>query len=85
MPMELTDSLKPLLIETAKSLKGSARRFFMAPTVKELGPGGQQRAARELRWGRMTIRIGFSKTETLFTPYADWGEWASTSSNILTF
>src|SRR5215813_10954643 len=58
MPMELTDSLKTLLIETAKSLKGSARRLFMARTVKELGPGGQQRAARELRWGRMTIRKG---------------------------
>jgi len=56
--MELTDSLKTLLIETAKSLKGSARRLFMARTVKELGPGGQQRAARELRWGRMTIRKG---------------------------
>ena len=56
--MERTDSLKTLLIETAKSLKGSARRLFMARTVKELGPGGQQRAARELRWGRMTIRKG---------------------------
>jgi hypothetical protein len=56
--MELTDSLKTLLIETAKSLKGSARRLLMARTVKELGPGGQQRAARELRWGRMTIRKG---------------------------
>jgi hypothetical protein len=58
MPMELTDSLKTLLIETAKALKGSARRLFMARTVKELGPGGQQRAARELRWARMTIRKG---------------------------
>jgi hypothetical protein len=56
--MELTDSLKTLLIETAKALKGSARRLFMARTVQELGPGGQQRAARELRWGRMTIRTG---------------------------
>ena len=56
--MELTDSLKTLLIETAKSLKGSARRLFMARTVKELGRGGQHRAARELRWGRMTIRKG---------------------------
>lgn len=56
--MELTDSLKTLLIATAKALKGSARRLFMARTVKELGPGGQQRAARELRWGRMTIRKG---------------------------
>ena len=51
MPMELTDSLKTLLIETAKSLKGSARRLFMARTGKALGPGGPQRAARALRWG----------------------------------
>src|SRR4030095_4047861 len=58
LPMELTDSLKTLLIETAKSLKGSARRLFMARAAKELGPGGQQRAARELRWGRMTMRKG---------------------------
>ena len=56
--MELTDSLKTLLIETAKSLQGSARRLFMARTVTELGPGGQPRAARELRWGRMPIRTG---------------------------
>ena len=54
--MELIDSLKTLLIETAKSLKGSARRLFMARTGKALGPGGQQRAARALRWGRMTMR-----------------------------
>ena len=56
--MELTETLKTLLIETAQSLKGSARRLFMARTVKELGHGGQQRAARELGWGRMTIRKG---------------------------
>jgi hypothetical protein len=64
MPMELTDSLKTLLIETAKSLKGSARRLFMARTVKELGPGGQQRAARALRWGRMTIRKGLRELDS---------------------
>jgi hypothetical protein len=44
--MELTDSLKALFIETVKALKGSARRLFMAQTVKELGPGGQRRAER---------------------------------------
>ncbi len=56
--MELTASIQTMLIATAKALKGSARRLFMARTVKELGPGGQQRAARELGWGRMTIRKG---------------------------
>ena len=56
--MELTHSLKALFIETAQSLKGSARRLFMARTVQELGSGGQQRAERELGWSRMTIRKG---------------------------
>jgi Rhodopirellula transposase DDE domain len=62
--MELTDSFKTLLIETAKSLKGSARRLFMARTVQELGRGGQQRAACELGWGRMTIRKGMHELDS---------------------
>jgi hypothetical protein len=62
--MELTDSRKSLFIETAKSLKGSARRLFMARTVKELGAGGQRRAARKLGWGRMTIRKGLHALES---------------------
>ena len=65
--MELTNSLKSLCIETAKSLKGSARRLFMARTVKELGAGGQRRAERELGWGRMTIRKGTHELESGFT------------------
>lgn len=56
--MELTDSLKVLFIETSKVLKGSARRLFMARTVKELGPGGQRLAERALGWNRITIRKG---------------------------
>ena len=62
--MELTDSVKTMLIETAKSLKGSARRRFMARTVRELGRGGQQRAARQLGWGRMTIRKGMRELDS---------------------
>ena len=65
--MELTDSLKSLFIETAKSLQGSARRLFMARTVKELGARGQRRAERELGWGRMTIRKGTHELESGFT------------------
>jgi len=65
--MELTDSVKSLLIETAKSLKGSARRLFMARTVKELGSGGQRRAASDLGWGRMTIRKGTHELESGLT------------------
>jgi hypothetical protein len=62
--MELTDSLIALFIDTAKTLKGSARRIFMARTVKELGPGGQRRAERELGWSRVTIRKGTHELES---------------------
>ena len=53
--MEFTDSLKTLFMDTARSLKGSTRRLFMARTVKELGPGGQRRAERDLAWSRVTL------------------------------
>ena len=64
--MELTDSLKALFIDTAKTLKGSARRLFMARTVKELGSGGQRRAERELGWNRLTIRKGTHELDSGF-------------------
>ncbi len=62
--MELTDELKSLLIDTAKQLKGSGRRFFMARTVKALGSGGASRAERELGWNRTTIRKGMHEVES---------------------
>ena len=65
--MELTDSLKTLFMETAQSLKGSARRLFMARTVKELGPGGQRCAERELGWNRGTLRKGTHEWQSGFT------------------
>ena len=64
--MELTDSLKTLFLETVQSLQGSARRLFMARTVKELGPGGQRRAARELGWNRGTLRKGTHELQSGF-------------------
>ena len=65
--MELTEELKDLLIDTAKQLKGSARRLFMARTVKTLGPGGASRAERELGWNRKTIRKGMHEVESGIT------------------
>jgi hypothetical protein len=65
--MEFTDSLKALFMDTGRSLKGSARRLFMARTVKELGPGGQRRAERELGWSRVTIRKGTHELASGFT------------------
>ena len=56
--MELTDSLKALVVHTAQSLQGSARRLFMARTVTELGPGGPRQAERALGWNRGTLRKG---------------------------
>ena len=64
--MELTDSLKTLFMETAKTLKGSDRRLFMARTVKHLDPGGQRRAERELGWNRITMRKGMHELESGF-------------------
>ena len=62
--MELTDSLKALFIDTAKTLKGSARRIFMARTVNEFGTGGQRRAERDLGWSRVTMRKGTRELES---------------------
>jgi Rhodopirellula transposase DDE domain len=56
--MELTEEVKELLIKTAKELKGSACRLFLARTVRALGKGGQRRAEQELGWSRERIRKG---------------------------
>src|SRR6266571_5666014 len=61
--MELTEEIKALLWNTAKDLKGSARRLFMARTVQALGEGGQRLAERELGWNRETIRKGMHELE----------------------
>src|SRR5215471_3440645 len=63
MIMELTDVVKALLLNTAKDLKGSARRRFMARTVQAFGEGGQRLAERELGWNRGTIRKGMHEVE----------------------
>ncbi len=61
--MELTEEVKALLLNTAKDLKGSVRRMFMARTVQALGEGGQRLAERELGWNRGTIRKGMHEVE----------------------
>ena len=62
--MELTKSMVILLQETAKALKDSARRVFMARSVKELGKGGQRQAEQKLGWDRSTIRKGMHELES---------------------
>ena len=61
--LELTDSLKALLQETAERLKGHERRRFMAQIVDEVGVGGQRLAERELGWNRGLIRKGKREVE----------------------
>jgi len=61
--MELTEALKTVFIETAKTLKGAARRIFMARAVKTMGWGGAQQAENELGWNRGTIRKGLQELE----------------------
>jgi len=65
--MELTTNLKTLFVETAKRLSGHERRRFMAQTVRELGPGGQRLAERDLGWNRRTIRKGLHELDSGFT------------------
>jgi hypothetical protein len=65
--MELTDDLKVFLGETAGTLKGSARRVFMARAVRDLGEGGQRRAERELGWSRVLVRKGRHELESGIT------------------
>ena len=62
--MELTAELKTTYIETAKALKGSEGRVFMARIIKSLGYGGQNLAEKELGWCRNTIRKGMSELES---------------------
>jgi len=65
--MELTDEFKVFLSETARTLKGSARRVFMARAVRNLGAGGQRLAERELGWNRATVRKGRHEVESGIT------------------
>jgi len=54
--MRPSPEMVPVLIDTAKALKGSQRRRFMAQTVKAMGRGGQVWAEAHLGWNRGTIR-----------------------------
>jgi hypothetical protein len=57
----------PVLIDTAKALKGSQRRLFLAKTVAAMGRGGQVWAEAHLGWNRETIRKGMHELRTGMT------------------
>jgi len=65
--MELADEFRSVFIETAKVLKGSDRRVFMARVVKALRRGGHRYAEEELGWNRGTIRKGTRELESGFS------------------
>lgn len=65
--IQLTDSLKKLLKETAHQLKGAAKRKFIAQTVVALGHGGQSLAERELGWNRVIIGKGIKELNSGIT------------------
>lgn len=60
----LEASLRETYKETAKLLKGSERRKFMAKIVRSLGRGGQRYAERELGWNRGLVRKGEQELAT---------------------
>jgi hypothetical protein len=57
-------AIKNLLQETAKSLKGHARRLFMARTVQEVFEGVPYRAEQEMGWNRTTIIKGMNELQS---------------------
>src|SRR5947208_2957717 len=57
----------PVLIDTAKTLKASQRRAFMAKTVKAMGSGGPLWAEAHLGWNRGTIRKAMHELDTGMT------------------
>ncbi len=57
----------PVLIDTAKTLKGSQRRLFLAKTVTAMGRGGQIWAEAHLGWNRETIRKGMHELRSGMT------------------
>jgi hypothetical protein len=57
----------PVLIDTARALKGSRRRTFLAKAVKAMGRGGQRWAEEHLGWNRVTIRKGMRELRSGMT------------------
>lgn len=56
--MELTEELKRVFIDTAMTLKGYARRRFMAQTVKAFGAGGARIGMESRRHSQRYARTG---------------------------
>jgi Rhodopirellula transposase DDE domain len=71
--MQISEAEKEMYIETAKQLKGQAKRLYMARVVKALGRGGAWFASQAFGWDRNTIRKGRNELETGFICYDNYG------------
>jgi len=60
----IIEAEEELYKETAKILKGTERRVFMARVVKTLGHGGQYYVEREFHWNHETLKKGKQELET---------------------
>ena len=65
--MRPSPEMIPVLIDAAKTLKGSQRRLFMAKAVDAMGRGGQIWAEAHLGWNRETIRKGMHELRSGMT------------------
>jgi len=65
--MRPNSEMIPGLIDTAKTLKGTQRRLFLAKTVQAMERGGQVWAQAQLGWNRQTIRKGLQELRTGMT------------------
>ncbi len=64
--MSENNDLKHFLHETAGTLKGYAKRLFMARTVRDFFDGVPYRAEQELGWNRATIDKGLHELRSGF-------------------
>ena len=62
--MSKIGGIKKLLRETARSLKGYAKRQFMARTVNDVFEGVAYRAEQELGWNRSTVSKGLHELKS---------------------
>ncbi|MCX6047259.1 MAG: hypothetical protein NT075_19310 [Chloroflexi bacterium] len=59
--IEIPEEQKTFYIKTARVLKGSERRIFMASIVQALGRGGQRYVEQAFGWNRRTVRKGMEE------------------------
>ena len=61
---EIDTKLKKVLQDAGRSLKGHARRLFMARAVNEVFEGVAYRAEQELGWNRVTVTKGLHELKS---------------------